>query len=336
MDVGARTVERNELRRSLARLATDGWAAIELPPSWRHEYREIEWEARRFFARDESEKAVLDIRSSDGHRGWVPTTEAGAYADEGERRYESFDIGRAPRPSDVVHHPLRGVNQFPPDAEGRELQRKMTLMFDQLAGLAERIGDEICADLGVSPAEFRRLRREPVSQLRLIHYLARPEEIDLRTDAAAMGAHTDYEFFTLFHQSEIGTEALGRDGNWFSLPADGRLVILAGDMLEVFSNGRFRSILHRAAGSVRAGRLSIPFFVGADFDALVGPANGSGHAEIVFGEHLMRQLERDFPYLRERTSSLIDVRSAEATAARSSFERDALHRMNTTGWLAEP
>ena len=326
MIVGERSIGRDELRGVLAGLAEDGWATIELPPAWRHDYRELELQARRFFARGESDKATVDIRTSDGHRGWVPTTEAGAYADEGDRRYESFDIGRVPDPHDLVDHPLRGMNQFPNDLQGRELQRMSALMFDRLASLAERLGDEICAELGVAPESFRRLRREPVSQLRLIHYLAHPEEIDLRSRAAAMGAHTDYEFFTLFHQSDVGTEALGADGRWTRLPADGRLVILAGDMLEVFSNGRFRSLLHRAAGSVRAGRLSIPFFVGADFDAVVRPVVGPARDGVVFGHHLMRQLERDFPYLRSRTTSFIDVRSSGTYGERSSFEREALER----------
>ena len=79
-----------------------------------------------------------------------------------------------------------------------------------------------------------------------------------------------------------------------------------GDMLEVWTNGRFRATLHRVVNDGRE-RMSLPFFVAADYNAVIQPLEGlvqfgqqPRYEPIVAGHHLLGQLMRDFPYLRER------------------------------------
>jgi len=199
------------------------------------------------------------------------------------------------------------------------------MMFSTLATLASSLGAAVCADLDVEPDEFHQLRREPVSQLRLIRYFDAPVKRSTDNTSAAMGAHTDYEFFTFLFQSAPGTEVLGRDGNWTSPPHEGVLTVLAGDMLEVFSNGAYVSTLHRVTSSVEPGRVSIPYFAGADFNATVKPVVDGPRSEgIHFGNHLMSQLRRDFPYLRVDR----DLPARPNLPARSVFEERALRRQN--------
>ena len=348
-----------DIQRGVNDLAANGWASLELPPKVDEAYQLLVEDARGFFERPSSVKRPFDIRNSDGHRGWVPTDEQGDYSDEGQRRYEAFDIGRPAQATDVVHHPLRGNNRWPADPSGHRLGERAEALYRGLADLADRIGDAICDDLDVAHINFRELGREPVSQLRLIHYLeaAVPAEptvtvnadgetvIDLRDgsgepptatsapaakttgedEPSAMGAHTDYEFFTLLFQSKPGTQVLGDSGDWIDVPHEGRLTLLAGDMLDMFSGGRYVSTLHRAAAKVEAGRMSIPFFAAPSFNAIVRPvAGGPSSPSLHFGNHLMTQLRRDFPYLRDR-------HSAAPTYAESTFELAQMAKRQPAG-----
>lgn len=334
-----------KLQSAIETMRRDGWATIELSGTQRERYAELAAHARSFFAMPPAAKQELDIRTSDGHRGWVSRDEAGDYADEGERRYEAFDIGRQPLRSDRHNHRLRGRNQWPSGRSGAELQHAAETMFTELSALADCVADAICANLGVSPDTLRSLRREPISQLRLIQYFeptpgAVPSEpvIDLRDghldvfgaapSTAAMGAHTDYEFFTFLYQESPGTQVLDDRGQWIDVPHDGVLTLLAGDMLAAFSDGAFESVMHRASPQVPGGRVAIPFFAGADFEAVVRPVIGTGCRSVHFGNHLMQQLRRDFPYLRDESIGINDLR--RPGDLRSDFERRALRRAESS------
>ena len=48
---------------------------------------------RRFFAQRDAQKLDYYIGKSSNHRGYVPFTEKGDYADEVNRSYEAFDLG---------------------------------------------------------------------------------------------------------------------------------------------------------------------------------------------------------------------------------------------------
>ena len=60
-----------------------------------------------------------------------------------------------------------------------------------------------------------------------------------------ISAHTDFECFTLIHQSARGLQVQARDGRWLEIPAEmsspssssSSFVVLIGDMLENWTNG---------------------------------------------------------------------------------------------------
>ena len=188
--------ERGNVARALAcddimrDLSERGWATIPLDRVTNDAYTRLVEHANWFFDEPEERKRELDIASSTGHRGWVSPDQAGDYQDEGPRRYEAFDIGRSAQHDDGVEHPLRGQNRWPEGEQGASMQTDAESMFRYLSQLSERIGDAICADLGVSADRLRQLRTEPVSQLRLIRYFDVEEAASNREDRAAMGAHT--------------------------------------------------------------------------------------------------------------------------------------------------
>ncbi|MCB1739066.1 MAG: isopenicillin N synthase family oxygenase [Gammaproteobacteria bacterium] len=291
-------------------------------------------QAAEWFALTEEEKLEHYIGNSAHHRGYVPCSERGDYADEGDARtYEAFDLSLdlAPDDPDIgPDKPLLGPNVWP-DQPG--FKQTVGAYYDQMAELGRILTSAFELYLGVAPGAMRNRMDKPTSQLRLLHYLPTPQARSSRPPswsaelAAAlsgsrstrsgslmtgdtpvnMGAHTDYECFTLLHQRNPGLQVLNNDNQWMlAPPVDGTYVINIGDMLETWTNGRFRATVHRVVSQGEE-RMSMPFFVAADYDAVVQPlpelvprGEQPRYPALVAGHHLMGQLLRDFPYLRRR------------------------------------
>ena len=88
-----------------------------------------------------------------------------------------------------------------------------------------------------------------------------------------MGAHTDYEIFTVLLQTEQGGLQVGNTaGDWIEAPPiPGTLIINLGDMLERWTNGRYVSTPHRVINTSGQERYSFPLFFAAEHDTIVEP-----------------------------------------------------------------
>ena len=147
---------------------------------------------------------------------------------------------------------------------------------------------------------------KPPSQLRLIHY---PFDPDPAADAPGIGAHTDYEVFTLLLPTAPGLEVMNSAGAWIDAPpVAGALVVNIGDMLEVWSNGTFTATSHRVR-KVGEERYSFPLFFSCDYwtevaplPAFVSADRPAAYEPIVAGEHLHVQTAQTFTYLKERVA----------------------------------
>ncbi len=262
--------------------------------------------ARRFFALPESEKLRYYIGLSSNHRGYVPFFEQGAYADEGKRRYEAFDMAvdlAEDDPDYLLGHPMIGPNIWP-EVDG--FRHAIETYYRELTRLATTLCGAFEAYLGLESGFLSRIMKRPTSQLRLLHYI-RNDLDDPAARGVNMGAHTDYEFFTILHQSRPALYVMDRNDNWMCAPPiPGTFVMHIGDMLEVLSNGLFRATPHKVVNDGQE-RFSMPFFCAADFDAVIEPAPAlvrsmgmRRYEPYVAGHHLFTQLLRDFPYLRRR------------------------------------
>jgi isopenicillin N synthase-like dioxygenase len=259
---------------------------------------------RIFFALDEQEKLRYYIGNSPNHRGFVPVTEKGDYGDEpGDRSYEAFDMSLDMSYADYLKckpNPLSGPNVWPEVAGFRAC---LTRYYNEI----RRLGDCLCEAFEIAlnmPAGFfGKHMKHPTSQLRLIHYIPQSK----RQRQVYMGAHTDYECFTLLHTQQQGLQFLDKSNQWVDAPLiEGAFLVNIGDLLEAWSNGRFVATPHRVVTDGTE-RYSIPFFMSTDYETVIEPirrANGKGksdkYAPFVAGEHLMGQLLRDFPYLKKR------------------------------------
>ncbi|XP_070030548.1 uncharacterized protein [Nicotiana sylvestris] len=113
---------------------------------------------------------------------------------------------------------------------------------------------------------------KPIGTLRLLHYEGKLS--DPSTGIFGAGAHTDYGLITLLATDDVCGLQICKDKDakpqiWeYVPPLKGAFVVNLGDMLERWSNGIFRSTLHRVLGNGQE-RYSIAYFVEPSHDCLV-------------------------------------------------------------------
>jgi isopenicillin N synthase-like dioxygenase len=149
------------------------------------------------------------------------------------------------------------------------------------------------------PQEFFTKRHQGQNvTLRFLHYPA-----GLAVSSAAQfgaGAHTDYGSITLLYQDDVGgLEVRGTDGCWHPAPAvRDALLVNTGDLMQRWTNDRFRSTVHRVRpiGGL-ADRYSIAFFVDPDTNVRVeciesckSERRPPRYSAVTAGEHIQARI----------------------------------------------
>jgi isopenicillin N synthase-like dioxygenase len=181
---------------------------------------------------------------------------------------------------------------------GEEFRRTALDLYEASLSAGYRILRVMAAGLDLPPEFFTERHQGQNVTLRLLHY---PAGIPA-TSAAQLGAgaHTDYGSITLLHQDEVGgLEVRGGDGHWYPAPAvPGALLVNTGDLMQRWTNDRFRSTFHRvrAIGGL-ADRYSIAFFVDPDTDVRVeciescrSEQRPSRYPTVTAGEHIQSRI----------------------------------------------
>ena len=179
------------------------------------------------------------------------------------------------------------------------------LAFDLLAAIS--------VNLGV-PGDFLFHAFEPrhTSFVRINYYPVCPEPArpaGLNTPAhghLGVNQHTDAGALTILLQDDQpGLEVL-RDGSWHLVETvPGALVINIGDIVQVWSNDRYRASLHRVRANATRERYSVPFFFNPDYAVdyapLASAVNGGNprYESINWGEFRRLRAAGDYADLGE-------------------------------------
>lgn len=228
-------------------------------------------ENERFFSQPEAYKLALDKKFSRCNRGYEPlraqTLETGAPPDLKESFYIGTDL-----PED---HPMvlagkfnKGPNQWPPDLPG--FRETATAYFQALYTLGQRLMRGLALALDLPEDHFDPCVTEADAILRLLHYP--PQPANPRPDEKGCGAHTDFGALTLLLQDDAGGLQVrpADTGVWTDAPPiPGTYVVNLGDMIERWTNRRYRSTLHRVINISGRERHSVPYFFTPNHDALV-------------------------------------------------------------------
>ncbi|MFP6741431.1 MAG: 2-oxoglutarate and iron-dependent oxygenase domain-containing protein [Alphaproteobacteria bacterium] len=225
-----------------------------------------------YFALPLEDKMKLDINRLQRHRGYVPP--GGLYADPTARPdiQEGFELSLELPADDPIcgdDNIMMGPNFWPDQLPG--FQPAMYGYFERILDLGHVLFKGFALALGIEEDFFEDKIDKPMGQLRLIYYPTR--EGPVTADRIGIGAHTDYECFTILWQDDVGGLQVGnRDGDWVeATPIPGTFIINVGDMMMRWSNDQFVSTPHRVINSTTHERYSMPFFFGANYDTIVAP-----------------------------------------------------------------
>nr|WP_278056008.1 2-oxoglutarate and iron-dependent oxygenase domain-containing protein [Mesorhizobium sp. WSM4898] len=240
--------------------------------------------SRRFFALPQSVKeryghAFQDVYPT-AARGYSPLHGEMLHPEAGFDPKEVFDLGIE---NEGDRRPFSGRTRLPDEALAPGFARNLlALQATVLAGIVPQIGDALADLIGMEEAWFQRHFSTPTLGQRVIRYPAR---------GGTCAKHTDHGFFTLLLQEELPLRSLQVwfRGRWMPVPSlPDSLVVNLGDLLQVLSDGRFKSTPHQVVHSGPTDRISLPFFIYPEIDARLTSRQGQ---QVSVVEMMLRNVE---------------------------------------------
>ncbi|MGH9838615.1 MAG: isopenicillin N synthase family dioxygenase [Blastocatellia bacterium] len=260
-------------------------------------------QAQCFFSLPDEEKRQVHYEKSGRHRGYIPMRgESSDPSAKGDLK-EAFDYGLE-LPCDDLHSPaaqrMRAPNLFPTGVPG--FREAVESCLAAMTDLAKTLFQIFAAGFGLPAQFFDDKIDKPIAQMRLLHYPAqRPtQDSPASTDYLGIGAHSDYECFTILAQDETGgLQVQNPAGEWIAAPpVEGTFVINIGEMMTRWTNDTFASTPHRVINASGQERYSIPFFFATNYDTIIsclescqGPDRPARYPPIAAGDYLAQRLK---------------------------------------------
>ena len=264
--------------------------------------------SRRFHAAPRELKEKVHIRCSPGTRGWVPVS---GEDDDGDpelyrlvepnpdhdyltkpRLHAAFDVALElpdDDPDFLAGNIMLVPNQWPDWIPG--FREEVMEYYAAVTEVGRMLFRSFAMRLGLADDFFEKLTRKAPSQLRLLHYP--PNGLPMNNDHLGIGAHSDFECFTILHQQAPGLQVMNAADEWVAAPPiEGTYIVNIGDLLEGWTNGRFKATQHRVVNTGKE-RYSMPLFFAVDYHTVIEPLpqfvsedNPPKYNRIVAGDHL--------------------------------------------------
>src|SRR6059036_1413986 len=244
-------------------------------------------EARRFHAQPMDAK--LTLRMNEHNNGYMMLGRYAVWtsdvnANDKPDLNEAFFVKRERGPDDPLVRAGRrfaGPNQWPQNLPGF---RESVLAYT----------DTVDAAFAESQFSFR-----------LTHY----PPVAAEANQFGIAPHTDANFMTFLAQTDVpGLQVRMPDGDWVDVPyVPGSFAVNSGDMMQRWTNHRFKSTPHRALPPVGRPRYAIPYFMGPHLDTVIaclptcqGPADPPRDPPITYAAYLDWWYDANYNAARQR------------------------------------
>jgi len=250
--------------------------------------------AAQFFALPDAVKLAVTKDNSPCGRGYErmggQKLEAGAQFD----RKEGFVLGTdlpADDPRVIAGWPQHGSNQWP--AAMPDWRATLEAYHAKLVALAGTIMGGLALSLDVTEDYFADCLQDSIATLRLLHYPPQPDNAG--ADARGAGAHTDWGAITILLQDGVGGLQVHDGGDhWIEAPPiPGTFIINLGDLVPRWTNGLYRSTMHRVINRSGRERYSAAFFFDGRGDYVsdvvptcIAPGEAPKFAPLSVNDHL--------------------------------------------------
>ena len=164
--------------------------------------------------------------------------------------------------------------------------------YSEMENLAKRIMSAFAEALDLEHHYFDDFINNPISALRALHYPATKNKIFEKQQRA--GAHTDYGSLTiLLPQADTSGLQIMKKNSWIDVPAiKGCFVINIGDLMELWTAGRWVSTLHRVVAKPdQSARKSLAYFHQPDWESVIKPIKSGSDETVVSGPYLMNKFK---------------------------------------------
>ncbi|TCD65819.1 hypothetical protein EIP91_002169 [Steccherinum ochraceum] len=263
--------------------------------------------SKRFFALSASEKEAIDIHKSSNFKGYTGLLGENTNPENRGDLHEGFDLGWEEKAGGSLtglregDGAMSGSNVWP---EGLDGFREPVLEYYHAAlKLGKLLFPIFALALDLPEDFFDDKTTKPAAIMRLLYYPPQTGVVDERV--LGIGAHTDYECFTILWQDDVqALQVLNNAGKWIdAVPIPGTLVVNLGDQFARWTNDVFKSTVHRAVNRSGVERYSIPLFFGTDYDvklealpSCVDEAYPAKYEVVTAGDYVKSRLEATYAH----------------------------------------
>lgn len=259
--------------------------------------------SRRFHEQPQATRDAIAVNGA--HRGYIApnvATDRGSRIAKARHPNLSESFIKLPEPlAGAERWPLHGPNQWP-DVPG--FRTAIETFERQAERLSRQLLHAFATGLRANVPDLIRHFDHPTAWLRLLHYPPRPA--DAPDEQFGSAPHTDFGCITLLFQDDradntgSGLELRTPDGRWIAAPPwPGTILVNTGDIMPVWSGGRWKSTPHRVHNRPGRHRYSIAYFFDPALGTTIAPLDGGDRpAPFLFGDHVMAQLDATYDYRR--------------------------------------
>ncbi|KAF5458294.1 hypothetical protein F2P56_022330 [Juglans regia] len=169
------------------------------------------------------------------------------------------------------HLPYSNISEIPDlQDDYRNIMKEFAV---KLGKLAEELLELLDENLGLEKGYLKKAMcgsKGPSFGTKVSNYPPCPKPELIK----GLRAHTDAGgIILLFQDDKVSGLQLLKDGHWIDVPPMRHsIVINLGDQLEVITNGKYKSVLHRVIARTDGNRMSIASFYNPGSDAVICPA----------------------------------------------------------------